>query len=131
LTPDQAIANHSVSTRTYAQAFFTVLFVTSHASLDFSRHSYRLFDSSEPDVRSSTFLLNQLARASDAGVPTVLIRGNHDALLDHTARGKLGDHIYLLDKKQPTVHIKNIAFHGLSFDKNHQEQSMLPRYPEP
>jgi len=90
-----------------------------------------IFDSSEPDVRSSTFLLNQLARASDAGVPTVLIRGNHDALLDHTARGKLGDHIYLLDKKQPTVHIKNIAFHGLSFDKNHQEQSMLPRYPEP
>lgn len=90
-----------------------------------------IFDSGIPDVRSSTFLLNQLARAWSEGVPTVLIRGNHDALLDHTARGKLGDGIHLLDKKQPTVQIKDIAFHGLSFDRNHQEQSLLPGYPEP
>ncbi len=89
-----------------------------------------IFDTSDPDVRSSTFLISQLARAASEGVPTVLIRGNHDALLDHTARGKLGEHIHLLDIKQPTVHIGDIAFHGISFDEKHKQKSLLPNYPE-
>lgn len=87
-----------------------------------------IFDSDYPDLRSRAFLMTQLLRASGAGVPTVLIRGNHDALLDH---GELGPDIHLLDRANPTVQIGNANFHGLSFEANHTTQSFLPDYPAP
>ncbi|MEO9777578.1 MAG: DNA repair exonuclease [Sedimentitalea sp.] len=90
-----------------------------------------IFDNGYPDLKSRAFLIAQLARASDAGVPTVLIRGNHDALLDHKAHGDLGPNIHLLHKGAPTVEIGDTAFHGLSFDAAHVAKSFLPEYPQP
>ena len=90
-----------------------------------------IFDNGYPDLKSRAFLIAQLARASEAGVPTVLIRGNHDALLDHKAHGDLGPNIHLLHKGAPTVEIGSAAFHGLSFDAAHVAKSFLPDYPRP
>lgn len=90
-----------------------------------------IFDNGYPDLKSRAFLITQLARASEAGVPTVLIRGNHDALLDHKAHGDLGANIHLLHKGSPTVEIGDAAFHGLSFDAAHVAKSFLPDYPRP
>ncbi|MDD9746598.1 MULTISPECIES: DNA repair exonuclease [Marinovum] len=90
-----------------------------------------IFDNGYPDLKSRAFLITQLARASEAGVPTVLIRGNHDALLDHKAHGDLGPNIHLLHKGSPTVEIGDAAFHGLSFDAAHVAKSFLPDYPRP
>ncbi|MEL6467489.1 MAG: DNA repair exonuclease [Pseudomonadota bacterium] len=90
-----------------------------------------IFDNGYPDLRSRAFLVAQLSRAAEAGVPTVLVRGNHDALLDHSAYGELGPKIHLLHKKMPTVEIGDAAFHGLSFDAAHVGKSFLPDYPKP
>jgi DNA repair exonuclease SbcCD nuclease subunit len=90
-----------------------------------------IFDNGYPDLKSRAFLITQLARASEADVPTVLIRGNHDALLDHKAHGDLGPNIHLLHKGSPTVEIGDAAFHGLSFDAAHVAKSFLPDYPRP
>jgi len=90
-----------------------------------------IFDSDFPDLKSRAFLIRQLTHAASAGIPTVLIRGNHDALLDHTTQGDLGPDIHLLHKGNPTVEIGDAMFHGLSFEKSHQENSFLPNYPEP
>ncbi|WP_338023239.1 DNA repair exonuclease [Aliiroseovarius subalbicans] len=90
-----------------------------------------IFDNGYPDLKSRAFLITQLVRASEAGVPTVLIRGNHDALLDHNAHGDLGPNIHLLHKGAPTVEIGDAAFHGLSFDTAHVSKSFLPDYPGP
>lgn len=90
-----------------------------------------IFDNDQPDLKSRAFLISQLARAADAGVPTVLIRGNHDALLDHRAHGDLGPNIHLLHKKEPSVEIGGVWFHGLSFDTAHASKSFLPDYPAP
>lgn len=90
-----------------------------------------IFDNDFPDLKSRAFLVTQLARAGAAGVPTVLIRGNHDALLDHTAHGDLGPDIHLLHKANPSVEIAGVAFHGLSFDTSHVADSFLPDYPAP
>lgn len=90
-----------------------------------------IFDNGYPDLKSRAFLIAQLLRASEAGVPTVLIRGNHDALLDHRAHGDLGPNIHLLHKGDPTVEIGGSAFHGLSFDEAHVSKSFLPDYPTP
>ncbi|WP_394199307.1 metallophosphoesterase family protein [Litoreibacter albidus] len=89
-----------------------------------------IFDNHYPDLKSRAFLVTQLSRAADAGVPTVLIRGNHDALLDHRAHGALGEGIHLLHKGAPTVVIGDTAFHGLSFDAAHVSKSFLPDYPQ-
>ncbi len=90
-----------------------------------------IFDSDFPDLKSRAFLITQLSHAASAGIPTVLIRGNHDALLDHTNHGSLGPDIHLLHEGNPTVEIGNAMFHGLSFDKSHMAKSLLPEYPEP
>lgn len=90
-----------------------------------------IFDNGYPDLKSRAFLMAQLARASEAGVPTVLIRGNHDALLDHGDHGDLGPNIHLLHKDNSTVNIGGTAFHGLSYDAAHVAQSFLPDYPPP
>lgn len=90
-----------------------------------------IFDNAHPDLKTRAFLIAQLARAAQSGVPTVLIRGNHDALLDHRAKGDLGPGIHLLHKAAPTVHIGDTAFHGLSFDTAHVSNSFLPDYPAP
>lgn len=90
-----------------------------------------IFDNGYPDLKSRAFLIAQLSRAAEAGVPTVLIRGNHDALLDHNAHGELGPNIHLLHKGASTVEIGDAAFHGLSFDTAHMSKSFLPDYPAP
>lgn len=90
-----------------------------------------IFDNAYPDLKSRAFLIAQLARAAGSGVPTVLIRGNHDALLDHRAHGALGPDIHLLHKDAPSVEIGGAAFHGLSFEAAHVAQSFLPNYPPP
>ncbi|MGB3247518.1 MAG: DNA repair exonuclease [Sulfitobacter sp.] len=90
-----------------------------------------IFDNDHPDLKSRAFLVTQLARAAEAGVPTVLVRGNHDALLDHRAHGPLGPMIHLLHKGAPSIEIGGVWFHGLSFDTAHLSKSFLPDYPAP
>lgn len=90
-----------------------------------------IFDNDQPDLKSRAFLISQLARAADANIHIVLIRGNHDALLDHRAHGDLGPNIHLLHKDEPSVKIAGMWFHGLSFDKAHVSKSFLPDYPVP
>ncbi|WP_458790435.1 metallophosphoesterase family protein [Yoonia sp. MH D7] len=90
-----------------------------------------IFDAGVPDLKSRAFLVTQLARASAAGVPTVLIRGNHDALLDPSVHGDLGPNIHLLQKDNPSIEIAGAMFHGLSFDTSHVANSFLPDYPAP
>ncbi len=90
-----------------------------------------VFDSEQADLRIRAFLMAQLSRAASAGIPTVLIRGNHDALLDHRAHGPLGDSIHLLHRGHTSVEIGGVAFHGLSYEAAHVATSLLPDYPAP
>ena len=69
-----------------------------------------------------------LHRLSQAGIRTVAIRGNHDALLDHTRFGPLEQGVVVLDAAQPTVRVGDAAIHGLGFETRHVAASLLPRY---
>ena len=88
-----------------------------------------VFDDGVPDMAARMQLIGALSRLAAEGIPTVLIRGNHDALLDHAEHGPMGEGIHLLDRDRPTVELKGAAFHGLSFDRRHAARSMLPDYP--
>lgn len=90
-----------------------------------------IFDNDRVDLRLQAFLLLQLARLEEAGIHSIMIRGNHDAMADHKKLGNLGKKIHLLQKDNPTIHIEDVAFHGLSFVKAHTTRSFLPDYPPP
>ncbi|MGR3434563.1 MAG: metallophosphoesterase family protein [Shimia sp.] len=90
-----------------------------------------VFDGAEPDLAARAHLTAELARLARAGIPTVLIRGNHDALLDLDRHGPVGADVHLLDRDRPTVTLRGADFHGLGFDAPHSHESALPRYPAP
>ncbi|MEM7644422.1 MAG: DNA repair exonuclease [Pseudomonadota bacterium] len=90
-----------------------------------------IFDTAAPDVTLRARLLAQLRRLTRAGIPVAVIRGNHDALLDHARFGPLGEGIHLLTRETPTIHLGDAAIHGLSFTEGNQARSMLPDYPAP
>ncbi len=88
-----------------------------------------IFDNGVADVTSRVALVSELRRLSRAGIATVMIRGNHDALLDHTRYGPLEEGVVLLDAARPTCHVGDAAIHGLGFESRHVATSLLPRYP--
>ncbi|MBA8903183.1 DNA repair exonuclease [Phyllobacterium sp. P30BS-XVII] len=112
-------------------AFVRIVDLTISTNIDVLVLAGDIFDNDQPDLKSRAFLVAQLARAAEANIPTVLIRGNHDALLDHRAHGDLGPMIHLLHKGAPSVEIEGVWFHGLSFDASHVSKSFLPDYPAP
>lgn len=90
-----------------------------------------VFDSGVVDVTSRAALAAELGRLGRAGIPTVLIRGNHDALLDLGRFGPVADNVILLNTDRPTFDLPGVAIHGLGFDARHVKESLLPRYPRP
>ncbi|PZQ47526.1 MAG: hypothetical protein DI556_16895 [Rhodovulum sulfidophilum] len=90
-----------------------------------------IFDNGVGDVTSRAALAAELRRLGKAGIPTVMIRGNHDALLDHARYGPLEEGVTLLDAARPTVQVGDAAIHGLGFEARHVAASLLPRYPAP
>lgn len=88
-----------------------------------------IFDNGVADVTSRVALAGELRRLTRAGIATVMIRGNHDALIDHTRYGPLEEGVVLLDAASPTCHVGDAAIHGLGFESRHAATSLLPRYP--
>ena len=72
-----------------------------------------IFDNGVGDVTSRIALATELRRLSRAGIRTVAIRGNHDALLDYTRYGPLEEGVVVLDAAQPTCRVGDAAIHGL------------------
>lgn len=90
-----------------------------------------IFDSGVIDVTSRAALAAELGRLGRAGIPAVLIRGNHDALLDMERFGPVAENAVLLSADNPTFQIGQAAIHGLGFTARHTSGSMLPQYPAP
>ena len=90
-----------------------------------------IFDNDVGDVTSRAALAGELRRLAKAGIRTVMIRGNHDALLDHARYGPIDEGVVLLDASRTTYHVGDAAIHGLGFDSRHVASSLLPRYPAP
>lgn len=89
------------------------------------------FDNGVADVASRAALAGQLARLAVAGIPAVMIQGNHDALLDFHRYGPVSDGLTLLTPDAPTLRIGDASLHGIGFSARHVSESLLPRYPLP
>src|SRR5690606_38822767 len=64
-----------------------------------------IFDNGVGDLASRAALAVELARLGGAGIPVVLIQGNHDALLDLDRFGPVAEDIFVLGPQRPTVRV--------------------------
>ncbi|MCF3593985.1 DNA repair exonuclease [Rhodobacteraceae bacterium LMO-12] len=89
------------------------------------------FDNGVADVASRAALAAEVTRLSRAGIPAVLIQGNHDALLDLDRYGPISDALTVLKPETPTFRIGEASIHGIGFTAARVAESLLPLYPPP
>jgi DNA repair exonuclease SbcCD nuclease subunit len=89
-----------------------------------------VFDNAVPDVTLRTRFAADLARLRRANVPVVLIRGNHDTMLDLDRYGPPGAGIELLHRDRASLRVGGATIHGLGH-RGGMSRSLLPDYPAP
>lgn len=125
--PDLALSLHAAS-RT---ALSSIVDAAISHNVDALLLAGDVFDSSVVDVAARAALAAELGRLGRAGIPAVIIQGNHDALLDLDRFGPIAENVVLLNADRPTFQVGGAAIHGLGFGARHVADSLLPQYPAP
>lgn len=93
-----------------------------------------LYDGSWRDYNTGLFVVQQLARLHEAGVPVVLVHGNHDAESQLTRRLRLPPNTTVLSSKRPETKVLGelgVAVHGQSYASRSVEEDLSLAYPDP
>ncbi|MFO0958832.1 MAG: DNA repair exonuclease [Isosphaeraceae bacterium] len=101
---------------------------------DFAIISGDLYDGDWRDYNTGLYLASRLNRLRDAGIPVVLIKGNHDAHNKMTRSLRLPNNAIWLDHDRPqTVRFDhlNVAVHGQSFASRDVSDNLAKAYPKP
>jgi DNA repair exonuclease SbcCD nuclease subunit len=92
-----------------------------------------VFDGSWKDYSTGLFFVGQMARLREAGVPVVLVRGNHDAASSVVKALRLPDNVReLSSRKAETFELRDarVAVHGQSFSQRITTEDLAAGYPE-
>ncbi|MBS0641912.1 MAG: DNA repair exonuclease, partial [Proteobacteria bacterium] len=93
-----------------------------------------LYDGEWQDWRTGQFLVRQVARLCEAGIPFIAIRGNHDAQSVISRELRLPDPARELGHRKPeTVKLDalQVAIHGQSFATAAVREDLRKAYPPP
>ncbi|MGB7344407.1 MAG: DNA repair exonuclease [Pirellulaceae bacterium] len=97
-----------------------------------------LYDGNWKETRTGMFFVKQATRLRDAGIPILVIRGNHDAAnlmtnsLPLPANPDDSEIMMAAEKVDSRVFEKlGIAVHGRSFGKRAEKDGMVKHYPSP
>lgn len=99
-----------------------------------------LYDGDWPDQNTGLFFVAQASRLIEAGIPLVVIRGNHDAFNKMTLNLRLpknpdGSEVMLSEKKVDSREFDfgdlAVAVHGRSYRKQHERGDLVKDYPKP
>ncbi len=93
-----------------------------------------VFDGDWADYNSGLFLVRALERLNRAGIPVVMIRGNHDAASQMSRRLAWPANVRELSSRSPeTVVLEElgVALHGQSFPDRAVTENLVPAYPAP
>lgn len=93
-----------------------------------------LYDGEWPDNQIALFLARELARLDRAGIPTVWLRGNHDAASSVTNAVALPGSVHELPVDRPgTVPFEalGVAIHGQGFASRVERANLAAAYPPP
>jgi DNA repair exonuclease SbcCD nuclease subunit len=91
-----------------------------------------LFDGNWKDYSTGLFFAKQMSRLRQAGIPVVLIRGNHDAASQITRSLQLPDNVVELATRRPETRVfeeLGIAVHGQGFATRAVSEDLALRYP--
>jgi DNA repair exonuclease SbcCD nuclease subunit len=100
--------------------------------VDFVLIAGDLYDGDWRDYNTGLFLVRQLARLRDPGIPVFIIAGNHDAANKMTRILRLPDNVRLLAHDHPeTMRLDylRVAIHGQSFAKTAVTENLAISYP--
>jgi DNA repair exonuclease SbcCD nuclease subunit len=92
-----------------------------------------VFDGSWKDFSTGLFFSAQMSLLREAGVPVVLVRGNHDASSSVVKALRLPDNVRELSSRKPeTFEIRDaaLAVHGQSFSQRVTVEDLAAGYPD-
>jgi DNA repair exonuclease SbcCD nuclease subunit len=103
-------------------------------AVDFVLVAGDLFDGSWKDYNTGLYLIGQVSRLKDAGIPLFLISGNHDAAGRMTRSLPYPDNVHHFSHIKPesiTLENLNVAVHGQSFATPATLDNLALAYPDP
>jgi len=115
------------------QAFIALVDLALEESVDLLLIAGDLYDGSLRDFNAGLFFIGQMNRLREAGIPVVLIAGNHDAANKMTRSLKLPDNVTRLDHERPQSKLfegLGVAVHGQSFAKQAVTENLSTAYPK-
>jgi len=92
-----------------------------------------LYDGSWRDYNTGLFVVSQLAELHEAGIPVVIVYGNHDAESQLTRRLHLPPNTTVLSSTNPETHVFSdlgVAVHGQSYATRAIEADLSLAYPK-
>jgi DNA repair protein SbcD/Mre11 len=92
-----------------------------------------VFDGAWKDYSTGLFFSAQMTRLREAGIPVILVRGNHDAQSAVVKALRLPDNVRELSAKKPEsfgVPGTNAVVHGQSFAQRITSEDLAARYPD-
>jgi hypothetical protein len=91
-----------------------------------------LYDGGWRDHSTGLFFAQQMLRLRDAGIPVVMVRGNHDAASQITKHLRLPDNVHELSSRKPETFelpALGVCVHGQSFATRAVTDDLASRYP--
>jgi DNA repair protein SbcD/Mre11 len=94
-----------------------------------------VYDGDWKDHNTGLFFVGQMHRLREAGIPVVMISGNHDAANKMTHSLRLPDNVELLSHTRPATATSSVlrelgvAVHGRSFAKQAETGNLAREYP--
>lgn len=93
-----------------------------------------VYDGDWKDYRTGQFFVAGLLRLREAGIPVLLVSGNHDAASQITKNLTLPDNVRAFDPGKPstiTMDSLGVAVHGQGFLRREVTSDLTADYPEP
>jgi DNA repair exonuclease SbcCD nuclease subunit len=91
-----------------------------------------LYDDDWADYSTGSYFTRAMRRLDDAGVPVVVVQGNHDAASVITRSLTLPPNVHLLATDRPeTVELGGLAVHGQGFAARSVPENLVVGYPAP
>ncbi len=92
-----------------------------------------LYDGEWKDYNTGLYFVSRMGRLRDAGIPVIMVSGNHDAASQITRLLKLPDNVTLLPHRQAGTHLLDhyeVAIHGQSFSLRSVTDDLVRNYPQ-